>query len=87
VTVPEGVGRLTVLLDVNAQTLRLNEFWIDKYPVTRGQFARPLQATGYELREDRQLRRHPPDRGHVPTSGQPPPTQSAASRLPMTHPD
>ncbi|MFZ4396514.1 MAG: formylglycine-generating enzyme family protein [Kiritimatiellia bacterium] len=31
------------------RTLTLPEFWIDRYPVTRGQFARFLKATGYGI--------------------------------------
>jgi iron(II)-dependent oxidoreductase len=31
------------------RTLTIGEFWIDRYPVTRGQFARFLKATGYEI--------------------------------------
>ncbi len=31
------------------RTLALPEFWIDRYPVTRGQFARFLAATGYSI--------------------------------------
>ena len=34
----------------SAQTLKLDGFWIDKYPVTRGQFARFLKATGYTVK-------------------------------------
>lgn len=34
----------------DAQTLKLDGFWIDKYPVTRGQFARFLKATGYRVK-------------------------------------
>ena len=33
----------------NRQVLTTREFWIDKYPVTRGQFLRFLQATGYKV--------------------------------------
>jgi formylglycine-generating enzyme required for sulfatase activity len=31
------------------RNLRVNDFWIDRYPVTRGQFARFLQATNYTI--------------------------------------
>ena len=31
------------------QTLTTKEFWIDKYPVTRGQFLRFMKATGYKI--------------------------------------
>ena len=31
------------------QLLTTKEFWIDKYPVTRGQFQRFLKATGYKI--------------------------------------
>ena len=31
------------------RTMELPGFWIDRYPVTRGQFARFMKATGYEI--------------------------------------
>jgi len=33
----------------NRRTLKLPGFWIDRYPVTRGQFARFLKETGHEI--------------------------------------
>ena len=33
----------------NRRTLKLPGFWIDRYPVTRGQFARFLKATGHDI--------------------------------------
>jgi formylglycine-generating enzyme required for sulfatase activity len=33
----------------NRQTLTTKEFWIDKYPVTRGQFLRFMKTTGYKI--------------------------------------
>jgi formylglycine-generating enzyme required for sulfatase activity len=33
----------------NRQLLTTKEFWIDKYPVTRGQFLRFMKATGYKI--------------------------------------
>ncbi len=33
----------------NGQEVETGEYWVDRYPVTRGQFLRFLQATGYEI--------------------------------------
>ena len=33
----------------NRRTLEVPGFWIDRYPVTRGQFARFLKETGHEI--------------------------------------
>ena len=44
-----GVHPEMLLHHSNRQLLTTKEFWIDKYPVTRGQFLRFMKATGYQI--------------------------------------
>jgi len=44
-----GVHPDMLYFHADRRDLETGEFWIDRYPVTRGQFLRFLQATGYEV--------------------------------------